>query len=143
LASPDISGKLTVNQPVGQGGIVNLAKYLREIRTVQGKSLRAVEEATGISNAYLSQLERGEATKPSPDKLQALAKFYAVSYTDLMRAAGYLKPGAATPLMAAASASPPDRLSALQAALMSAPLTPEEEDAVVKYIQFLRFQNKK
>jgi HTH-type transcriptional regulator, competence development regulator len=125
---------------------VNLAKYLREIRTVQGKSLRAVEEATGISNAYLSQLERGEATKPSPDKLHALAKFYEISYTDLMRAAGYLKAAPSSPLMAAASATPsplPERLSALQAALMSAPLTPEEEDAVVKYIQFLRFQNKK
>lgn len=122
---------------------MSLAKYLRDIRAVRGKSLRAVEDATGISNAYLSQLERGDATKPSPDKLQELAKFYEVPYTDLMRAAGYLQ-RTASPIVASSAAAPsPERLSALQAALMSAPLTPEEEEAVVKYIQFLRFQNKK
>lgn len=104
---------------------------------MRGASLRAVEEATGISNAYLSQLERGDAQKPSPDKLQALAKFYDVPYTDLMRAAGYLQKTDKS------SASANERTSAVQAALMSADLTPEEEDAVVKYIQFLRFQNKK
>lgn len=121
---------------------MSLAKYLREIRAVRGKSLRAVEDATGISNAYLSQLERGDATKPSPDKLLELAKFYEVPYTDLMRAAGYLQ-RVALRTTASSTPPPPERLSALQAALMSAPLTPEEEEAVVKYIQFLRFQNKK
>ena len=70
---------------------MSLSKVLRDIRAVSGKSLREVEDATGISNAYLSQLERGDAQKPSPDKLQALAKFYEVPYTDLMRAAGYLQ----------------------------------------------------
>jgi transcriptional regulator with XRE-family HTH domain len=115
---------------------VNLPKILRDIRAVRGHSLRAVEDATGISNAYLSQLERGDALKPSPDKLQALAEFYAVPYTDLMRAAGYLQK------TEKADGKGKDT-SAVQAALMSADLTPEEEDAVVKYIQFLRFQNKK
>src|SRR5713226_907641 len=70
---------------------VTLAKALSEIRALRGHSLRVVEEATGISNAYLSQLERGDAQKPSPDKLEALARFYEVPYTDLMRAAGYLQ----------------------------------------------------
>ena len=118
---------------------MSLAKYLREIRAVRGDSLRAVEEATGISNAYLSQLERGDATKPSPDKLHTLAKFYDVPYTELMREAGYLNRGEQPTKVS----TPPEGLSALQAALMSSPLTAEEEDAVVKYIQFLRFQNKK
>ena len=122
---------------------MSLAKYLRDIRAVRGKSLRVVEDATGISNAYLSQLERGDATKPSPDKLQELAKYYEVPYTDLMRAAGYLQRTTSPMVASSAAASPPERLSALQAALMSAPLTPEEEEAVVKYIQFLRFQKKK
>jgi transcriptional regulator with XRE-family HTH domain len=125
---------------------VSLAKYLRDVRAVRGKSLRAVEDATGISNAYLSQLERGDATKPSPDKLKELAKFYEVSYTDLMRVAGYLTRSSPSPMVASGAGDtppPPENLSALQAALMSAPLTPDEEEAVVKYIQFLRFRNKK
>ena len=119
---------------------MSLSKFLREVRAVRGYSLRAVEEATKISNAYLSQLERGDAQKPSPDKLQALAKFYEIPYTDLMRAAGYIKRSENVSLPAGGA---PENLSALQSALMSAPLTPEEEEAVVKYIQFLRFQNRK
>jgi HTH-type transcriptional regulator, competence development regulator len=116
---------------------VNLPKVLRDIRALRGHSLRAVEDATGISNAYLSQLERGDAQRPSPDKLQALARFYEVPYTDLMRAAGYLLKPELT------EGTGRERANAVQAALMSAKLTPDEEDAVVKYIQFLRFQKKK
>lgn len=116
---------------------MSLSKVLRDIRAVSGKSLREVEDATGISNAYLSQLERGDAQKPSPDKLQALAKFYEVPYTDLMRAAGYLQTSEKT------ANSVNQNTSAMQAALMSANFTPEEEAQIVKYIQFLRFQNKK
>lgn len=114
---------------------MSLHKVLSEIRALRGKSLRDVEKATGISNAYLSQLERGDAQRPAPDKLQSLATYYDVPYEELMRAAGYLqnsrKPGNA----------PVSQPSAVHAALMTANLTPEEEDAVVKYIQFLRFQN--
>jgi HTH-type transcriptional regulator, competence development regulator len=50
-----------------------------------------VERQTGISNEYLSQLERGVATKPAPEVLQKLAKFYDVAYESLLVAAGYLK----------------------------------------------------
>ena len=114
---------------------MSLKKVLYDIRTLRGHSLRAVEEATGISNAYLSQLERGEASKPSPDKLQALADFYGVPYTDLLREAGYLK-------RSEKPAEDRNDTSAVHTALMSAKLTPEEQAQVVKYIQFLRFQNK-
>ena len=116
---------------------MSLAQILTDIRKLRGHSLRAVEDATGISNAYLSQLERGDALKPSPDKLQALAKFYEVPYEDLMRAAGYLKRSEK------AGADGNEKVSAVHAALMSANFTPEEEAQVVKFIQFLRFENKK
>ena len=114
---------------------VPLDETLRKVRALRGKSLRAVEEATGISNAYLSQLERGDAQRPAPDKLQALATFYSVPYEDLLREAGYLQRDE--------KAEPPvsDQTSAVHAALMSTNLTPDEEAAVVKYIQFLRFQS--
>ncbi|MBI3699658.1 MAG: helix-turn-helix transcriptional regulator [Afipia sp.] len=138
----DFSGKGEQNQRADQqrapGKIVSLGKLLKTIRSVRGHSLRTVEEATGISNAYLSQLERGEAQNPAPDKLHSLADFYVIPYNDLMRAAGYLQT-AETPQGAGVNA----RTSAIQAALMSATLSPEEEDAVVKYIEFLRFQHKK
>jgi transcriptional regulator with XRE-family HTH domain len=134
---PDFSGKMDKSDFPFMRNPVNLPKILSEIRALRGHTLRAVEEATGISNAYLSQLERGDAQKPSPDKLKALAEFYDVPYTDLLRAAGYLQK------MELTEGSGNERASAVHAALMSAKLTPEEEAAVVKYIQFLRFQNKK
>ena len=124
-------------QPVTPEEPVSLANVLADIRKLRGHSLRAVEEATGISNAYLSQLERGDAQKPSPDKLQALATFYDVPYEDLMRAAGYLKQSGKT------EADSKERVSAVQAALMNANFTPDEEEQIVKFIKFLRFEKRK
>jgi len=107
-----------------------LAKQLRDLRGVRKLSLRQVEKQTGISNAYLSQLERGEAENPTPEKLQKLARCYSVPYVELMKAAGYLK-----------NTSENDRrddLSSFQVALMGANLTDAEQEQVLKYIKFLR-----
>ncbi len=67
-----------------------LGKYLRESREAIGLSLRGVEAETGISNAYLSQVETGKVENPSPPVLQKLAKTYKLNYEDLLRIAGYL-----------------------------------------------------
>src|SRR6266478_5220154 len=70
-----------------------LGEELARLRQVKGRSvsLREVARQTGISNEYLSQLERGVATKRAPDVLQKLAKFYGAPYESLLIAAGYLK----------------------------------------------------
>jgi len=65
-----------------------LAKYLKELR---GKmSIRHVAENTGISNAYLSQIEGGKRDNPHPDVLKKLAKFYEIRVIKLLEKAGYL-----------------------------------------------------
>src|SRR5207245_9188948 len=66
-----------------------LARLLRRGRKMRGLSLRSVEEATGISNAYLSQLEHGRFRQPSPIVLHKLCALYKISYTNAMRLAGY------------------------------------------------------
>ena len=55
-------------------------------------SLRRVEEGSRkeISNAYLSQLENGKITKPSPNVLSTLADIYEIDYVQLRELAGYL-----------------------------------------------------
>jgi transcriptional regulator with XRE-family HTH domain len=55
-------------------------------------SLRQVEEATNkeVSNAYISQLENGRVTNPSPNILHTLSEIYEVDYLVLMQLAGYL-----------------------------------------------------
>ncbi len=109
-----------------------LAEELRRLRGIRAVSLRQVEDATKISNAYLSQLETGKAERPSPHVLHTLAAYYEIPYEYLMEAAGYLEPPA--------KQRSPKRLSRLQAAAMSARLEPEEEEQAVQFIEFLRAQ---
>jgi HTH-type transcriptional regulator, competence development regulator len=66
-----------------------LAPLLKSSRQSAALSLRNVEKQTGISNAYLSQLENGKTRNPSPHVLSKLAHAYGVDYSELMEAAGY------------------------------------------------------
>ena len=112
-----------------------LADELRRIRAINGASLRDVENETKVSNAYLSQLETGKTSNPSPEVLYKLAGYYKIPYESLMKAAGYLGKEPAT--------SPKERkkpLGAVQSALMSAQLTDEEQDKVADFIGYLRQQ---
>jgi HTH-type transcriptional regulator, competence development regulator len=110
-----------------------LSKELRRLRVLKGISLREVEKATGVSNAYLSQLETGKTDSPSPRVLHKLADYYGAPYTNLMEAAGYLQPPVTRK-------SQPPSIDHVQAALMSAKLTKEEEQTVARFIEFLRAQ---
>lgn len=66
-----------------------LGTNLRELRGKRGVSLRELERRSGINNAYLSQLERGEVTQPTPSMLARLADAYDVPVETLMGWAGY------------------------------------------------------
>ena len=72
-----------------------LAQLLRDLRG-ERYSLRDVEGLTGgfVSNVYLSQLETGKRTDPSPRILVALAQAYEVSPGLLFERAGYVDPPA-------------------------------------------------
>lgn len=70
---------------------MNLPQHLKELRHLKAATLREVQEATGVSNAYLNQLENGRAKSPSPSVLRTLADYYGVSYLYLMMLAGYLE----------------------------------------------------
>ncbi len=61
------------------------------LRRLRGEtSLRAIQRLTGISNAYLSQVEKG-IRQPGPKLLRRLAVLYGVGVQDLFRRAGYLE----------------------------------------------------
>ena len=60
------------------------------LRRLRGDfSLRDVRRETGISNSYLSQIERGDR-HPGPSVLKRLASLYGVDVHDLLNRAGYL-----------------------------------------------------
>ena len=67
----------------------NLGEYLREQRRNAQLSLRQLADAAGVSNPYLSQIERG-LRKPSADILQQLAKALRISAETLYVQAGML-----------------------------------------------------
>jgi transcriptional regulator with XRE-family HTH domain len=111
-----------------------LGAVLADLRTAKRLSLREVEEATGkaVSNAYLSQLEKGKIKKPSPNVLHSLAEVYVVPYEALMEKAGYLLPS---------EANKGGRRRRL-AAFAIDDLTAEEEEELLKYLAFIRSRNR-
>lgn len=120
-----------------------LASELRALRQKKGVSLRTIEAKTGISNAYLSQLERGVAANPTPAKLRALAEYFGTSFMDLLAYAGHLPSTTATDsggLIAGHESAKPER-SPLSAGLTD--LTKDEEDLVLQYIDFLKSRRDK
>ena len=68
----------------------DLGEYLREQRHAAQLTLRQLSEVAGISNPYISQIERG-LKKPSAEILQALAKALRISAESLYVRAGILE----------------------------------------------------
>ena len=66
-----------------------IGEYIREQRTAAQVSLRQLAQAAGISNPYLSQIERG-LRKPSAEILQQIAKGLRISAESLYVQAGIL-----------------------------------------------------
>lgn len=65
--------------------------YLKSLRKKSGLTLKQVEKAAKVSNAYISLVERGQRRPPHPDILNRLAKVYEVSQQEVLIAAGYLQ----------------------------------------------------
>ena len=75
---------------VGQT-VESLGEYLREQRVASRLSLRQLAQQAGVSNPYLSQIERG-LRKPSAEVLQQIAKALRISAEQLYVRAGILSP---------------------------------------------------
>ncbi|MDN3359739.1 helix-turn-helix transcriptional regulator [Actinomadura sp. DC4] len=67
----------------------SIGEYIREQRQRAKVSLRQLAEVTGVSNPYLSQIERG-LRKPSAEILQQIAKGLRISAEALYVQAGIL-----------------------------------------------------
>jgi transcriptional regulator with XRE-family HTH domain len=68
----------------------NLGDYIREQRSAAQISLRQLAALAGVSNPYLSQIERG-LRKPSAEILQQIAKALRISAEALYVQAGILE----------------------------------------------------
>jgi transcriptional regulator with XRE-family HTH domain len=75
--------------PEFESRLADLGSFIRDQRRHARLSLRKLSEAAGISNPYLSQIERG-LRKPSAEILQAIARGLRISAETLYERAGLL-----------------------------------------------------
>lgn len=109
-----------------------LGPYLQNLRKAKNLSLRDVEDATDkeVSNAYLSQLENGKISRPSPNILHSLSEVYGVPYENLMERAGYV--------FKASEKKNIGQKHGRAATFSVDNLTADEESELLKYLAFIR-----
>jgi len=81
---------------------MTLGEYIKKLREQKKKTLRQVELETkefetNISNAHLSQIEKGVIEKPSLDLLKTLSIYFEVKLSYLESLAGYPQEGPSLP----------------------------------------------
>ena len=125
-----------------------LGNFLRTLRATRRMTLREVEQASAVSNAYVSQLEQGKISKPSPHILNKLAACYDVPYEDLLTKAGYMESLVGQSLALAPAKGFKPGSKKLPIAKRGRPstslgeLSREEEEALLQYLAFLRSREK-
>lgn len=105
----------------------SIGSILKNSRDLMQLTLRQVEEATGISNAYLSQLENDKIKKPSANVLYKLSNIYGINMNDLLATVGIIEKQTS------------EKHKLLNTVAFSTEtLTEEEEEELLKYLKFLR-----
>jgi transcriptional regulator with XRE-family HTH domain len=110
---------------IGSGSI---GDFIREQRTQAQVSLRQLSKLAGVSNPYLSQVERG-LRKPSADILQQIAKGLRISAEQLYVRAGILED----------RSDGPDLVGAI---LADAQLTERQKNVLIEIYQSFRRENR-
>ncbi len=82
--------------------VEDLGDYLKEQRVKARLSLRQLADLAGVSNPYLSQIERG-LRRPSAEVLQQIAKALRISAEQLYVRAGIVSPEDSPPREGAAA----------------------------------------
>ena len=105
----------------------SIGEYIREQREQAKISMRQLAQSAGVSNPYLSQIERG-LRKPSADILQQIAKGLRISAEALYVQAGILED------------RQPD--SGVRAALLADPeLTERQKQVLIEIYESFRREN--
>lgn len=113
--------------------MAEFGNFFKQLRESRGLTLRDVEKETGVSNAYLSQLESEKIKQPSPTILHKLAEFYKVSYYEMMVKVGYPAP----------TISGSTNIIERKAYGKLAKITSDEEEELVEYLKLIRKRKQK
>ena len=115
----------------------SLGSTLRQSRELATLTLREVEEVTGISNAYLSQLENDKIKRPSASVLYKLASVYKIELDTLLVAAGIIEKTAQKKQEVPVNQEWLKRL-----AFYSDNLSEDQKNQVLDYLKFLKSQKR-
>jgi transcriptional regulator with XRE-family HTH domain len=118
-------------EPEAENPRSGLGAFIRMQRRLADMSLREMASLTSVSNAYLSQVERG-LHEPSLRVLRSIAQALSIAPEDLLRRANFMAPKSEAP---EPESAPPDT----EAAIMADPrLTPAQRDALVNVYRSFR-----
>ena len=87
----DAPGDVQDDSDARHDRLVDLGAFIRSQRELARMSVRKLADVAGVSNPYLSQIERG-IRRPSADILQQLAEALRISVETLYVRAGLLQP---------------------------------------------------
>jgi transcriptional regulator with XRE-family HTH domain len=110
-----------------------LGSTLKNSRELSSMTLKQVEAETGISNAYLSQLENDKIKKPSASVLYKLATVYKLDLNSLLEASGIIKK---TDKSAEEEKPQSDWLNRL--AFYAKDLNSTQQEEVLKYLNYIK-----
>jgi transcriptional regulator with XRE-family HTH domain len=106
--------------------LIDLGAFIRSQRELARMSVRKLADVAGVSNPYLSQIERG-IRRPSADILQQLAEGLRISVESLYVRAGILQPDR------------PHELTVAEAIEHDPVLSPEQKQALLNvYESFVK-----
>ncbi len=109
----------------------SVGEYIRSQRSQAQMSVRRLAEMSGVSNPYISQIERG-LKKPSADVLMQISKALSIAPAALYHVAGLLdselEPGA----------TPPPAASVIDAIGADPHLTDEQKRSLVQVYESFR-----
>ena|ERR1700741_3051799 len=108
-----------------------LGTVLRLARESKTYTLRYVEDKTGISNAYLSQLENDKIKKPAADTLFKLSEIYNIAFNYLLQKAGLVEKNKNYNHSVGRFIFSKDNL------------TGAEEEELIRYLQYIRSKQKR
>lgn len=109
----------------------SLGLKLKETRKGLGFTLRKVEELSGISNAYLSQLENDKIKNPSANILSKLSEIYNISLKSLLSNAQVVE-------RKITKEDNSNWTFAKKVAFSSEGLTEKEKKEVLRYLEFVK-----
>jgi transcriptional regulator with XRE-family HTH domain len=129
----------TANEP-WQKQLTALGGFIRMRRRLADMSLREMASLTSVSNAYLSQIERG-LHQPSLRVLRSIAQALSIAPEELLRRANFIpaRDGADTRSNGDAAADPDAGPPDTEAAIAADPrLTPGQREALLNVYRSFR-----